>query len=841
MNGTPNGTPAGTSGGTAATRTRTRRKAKAGVSYAGWVLDKGAKVLIWYCLATVLFRCPSSQKDLLEGTPKVCKPYLQARDYVTPYATPYYQQYLEPTVQKAQPYVEKLNQQVYQPGQKVYQQYAAPRVEQVQKVGHEQWEKSVKPQLEVARQQAGKQYNAVLGPYVQKVQDVVNPQVQSLKTSASDIWELEVEPVYRRTAPYAQKLLTQGRQFAVDTALPQAQYASSAAWSFWARQIWPKMRVLYGENVEPQLMRITERLGRYRDEKKLEAKVKSIETSSSLTSASSAAAASASSVSSAISEATSGTSSASSVAASSTPVVDLREQFEGDLKNWEIVCAKAVEEGSEDLRERVNEIAARQHKSQVNGTGNALVTQLQETSNGAVSSVKSRILAIVGGLSAEPTDEDIESAETAVTQGVRNAGQTVKSRAQAVREWRTTFNIQTDELVEKALTSTLETIEGIRDIRLTEIARKYSSQEGLSHKDWTKYNELKKAVQVWRDDVKKITEGHAGIAAAKEAASEVESRGMTVAEGAANELARLRDVGKWKIAALDATNDFNSRVVPAAAARASKKIADKITDASEAIAGSSSKTAAPAGAVKSAVVDKASQVSEAVVGSSTGSAESFASKASAAVVGSEQPAVESVSSKIASSASSAASVASEAVVGSSTGSAESIVSVASAAVVGGQQPIIESVSSKVSGSGSSAASIVSSSVIGSSTGFAQSLAMEASSSVSSASSKAAASASSVASEASSAVIGTPSGAADTISDAASSASSAVMGTSTGSAESFASSASSKLSPSSSIDPSAASVLAAGRSSASSASSSGSSIGSAASSSVYSAASEASDH
>jgi hypothetical protein len=33
------------------------------------------------------------------------------------------------------------------------------------------------------------------------------------------------------------------------------------------RTAWPKVRVLYGENVEPQLVRIGERLGRYRDGK----------------------------------------------------------------------------------------------------------------------------------------------------------------------------------------------------------------------------------------------------------------------------------------------------------------------------------------------------------------------------------------------------------------------------------------------------------------------------------------------------------------------------------------------------------------------------------------------
>ena len=69
---------------TKSTRSSRRRPHK--LSYSGWVADKGAKLLIWYSLITVLFRCPSSQDDLYESSPKVCRDI--CRPEITLHPTP---------------------------------------------------------------------------------------------------------------------------------------------------------------------------------------------------------------------------------------------------------------------------------------------------------------------------------------------------------------------------------------------------------------------------------------------------------------------------------------------------------------------------------------------------------------------------------------------------------------------------------------------------------------------------------------------------------------------------------------------------------------------------------
>ena len=65
--------------------------------------------------------------------------------------------------------------------------------------------------------------------------------------------------------------------FTRNTAIPYSKWAWTTGVVFVDRIIWPKLRILYGENVEPQLVRIGERLGRYRDGKKLMAVVDGVD------------------------------------------------------------------------------------------------------------------------------------------------------------------------------------------------------------------------------------------------------------------------------------------------------------------------------------------------------------------------------------------------------------------------------------------------------------------------------------------------------------------------------------------------------------------------------------
>lgn len=703
-----------------------------------------ARLLLWYTIATVLFRCPSSPAELTEDSPRVCKPYFTVRTHTLPYTQPYYDAYVAPYVDHARPYYDRLDKQIITPAtaftSQKYETYGAPRVAQAQKYAQSQWEKSVRPQLQTAQAKAKAQYDASLAPHVDKASAAVLPYYDNARSTVLDTYQQRLLPAYVASMPYAQQVYAQGHHLAVDVVYPYFSMARRSSTSFLKRTIWPRLRILYGENVEPQLMRISERLGRYKDSKKLEAAVESVDvyacshiatypallitsSSSSLNSATSTVESLTSSAAGTIVEAAQSieTPTSSAVAESPDSKDESREKIENDLKTWQEKFARAADKGSEDLEGRVKEISERQVDSQAHGVGKALVVELEGTTEASVQRVKDTIARVVKRLPDNPSDDDFTSAYEEVNSATRTAGQSIKSKAQAIRAWKQGFDEETFNLVKAASDSTLEVIDNIRDLGLQEIGMRWAWMEGVTYKDWAKYHALKKTFDEWRDEVQATAMEHEGLHKAKHEGHKIEEEAMKIAEEAAKELARLKDVAKWKIYAQDDTDDFSTKIIPAAAANIYQKVVGKVSDASSAVAGSTQGTMeSVASSVSKAAADAVSTASSAVVGTETGSVESAASKVSEAVVGS-QAATDSIASVVSSKASDA-SVGAQSVLSAAKYKKDQ----ASASIIGTPPPVHESLASEASSSLSSASSKASSNL--------HSASSEASSSLSSASS-----------------------------------------------------------------------------------------------------------
>lgn len=206
---------------------------------------------------------------------------MTARSHLTPYLQPYYNTYAAPYVDTARPYIDKLDKKVYVPavklGKRSYETYGAPRVDQARAYGQGQWEKALRPQLELAREQARQRYESSLAPHVNKASAVTAPYYNVARHNILETYHSHVLPAYTSSLPYAQKAYALGHSFAIDTGLPYAQWSWTSTAAFVDRTLWPKLRILYGENVEPQLIRIGERLGRYRDGKKVKSAVEAID------------------------------------------------------------------------------------------------------------------------------------------------------------------------------------------------------------------------------------------------------------------------------------------------------------------------------------------------------------------------------------------------------------------------------------------------------------------------------------------------------------------------------------------------------------------------------------
>jgi hypothetical protein len=393
-----------------------------------------------------------------------------------------------------------------------------------------------------------------------------------------------------------------------------------------------------------------------------------------------------------------------------------------DLKTWQEKFAKAADEGSDELEVRITEISDRLIQNQAQKVGPALNIQLEETVKSSLSSLKSNIISIVG------SSKDDEEKEEALGTAVRKAGVAIKEKAQAVRTWRQSYDRETNDLVSKAASDTFEIIDHIRDLGLQEIGMRWAWTDGITHKDWAKYHKLKGKFDEWRADVEKVATEHPGLETARAASEEVESKAMETAEVAAKELARLKETGRWKISTGDSSNDWSTKIMPAAVANAGQKILDKVSEASEAVAGTSQGTIESVTSVASSAAADAVSSAQSIASDVSGSASSVASSPSD--IGTSQGSVESVVSVASASASSISDQASSSVIGTKQGSIESVASVAkasatsivdqaSSSVIGTSQGTVESIASVASESASSLSNRASSSVVGSEPGVAE--------------------------------------------------------------------------------------------------------------------------
>jgi hypothetical protein len=671
----------------------------------------------------MLFRCPSSLTKLDASSPRVCSPYLQARSYATPYLDPYYATYVAPQVEKVKPYTDRFERQVYTPAAKFtaekYATYGARRVEQAKKYSNAQWDKSIRPQLQTAQAKAKGQYDVFLGPHVKTVTTATAPYYDQTKASLEEIYHLSLLPAYDASRPYLRKGYAFGNHAVVNVVFPHVRSAKDATLAFLTRTVWPRVRVLYGANVEPQLVRISERLGRYRDQQKVESVVDAMDSQSTIASESNqilptVAASSAPSASPSASPksgwgvfddffgAEASSTAASQVELASTAIQpaksqptgeELQAQLNEDLRKWQTKFATAADKGSDDLEQRVAELTKRQVESGVKGHGRALVVKLEETADSTVKSLQSYIKHTVESMPADASEQDLEAAYEKCGVKTRELGLAVKERAQDVRAWKLAYDQETDSLVQAAVGSTVEVLEKIQGLGLQEVGMRWAWLDGVTYNDWQKYHKLRNTLTEWQAEVEAVGSQHDGLRVAHQEAKKLEDDAMDISARMVNELIRLKDVAKWKLWASDATDDFTNKVVPARVFKAAQEASSQVSEAvhgsstpvSESIVSSVKAASSQASEAVQAVPSQASealhsvssQVSEAIHGSSTplsenvaSSAKSLSSQASEAILGSETPLGEGVASSVSSQLSHARAKASSAAVeGASSASA----------------------------------------------------------------------------------------------------------------------------------------------------------------------------
>ena len=363
------------------------------------------RLTVWYVITVALFQCPSSITELNESSPRICKPYINARSHIQPYLQPYYDTYAGPYVEKARPYAEQLNQRAVSPAAKIAQQnynkYAAPRLDQVKAYGQQQWQRTVVPQVVLAQKKASELYDVSVAPHVRKASSVAEPYYEAARDNAIIVHQKHIIPVLDTSTPYLMRAYSSTKEFALTTGLPYVQRGWNLLVIFVDGTLWPKVKGLYGDNVKPQLVLISERIAKYQEGRKMKAVMEEAESSIEASSAASTLVSSQTGLSASPESLVGQTSTTPEASASPTPLTEeeqlaaAKEQIASDLHTWQQKFAVAADKGSEDLADRVREIVEGLMSSGIDGEGKRLATALNKTSDLEIANAKSSINAAV--------------------------------------------------------------------------------------------------------------------------------------------------------------------------------------------------------------------------------------------------------------------------------------------------------------------------------------------------------------------------------------------------------------------------------------------------------------
>jgi len=182
-----------------------------------------------------------------------------------------------PYVEIARPYAQTFNEHIYTPASNLakqgYDTYGAPALSQVKEYGRKQWHTEIVPRLRSAKKTTDRVFVTHLGPYVQQVVAVLSPYTETV----TDLNEKYILPLYIHSQPFLSKAYSTGQDVLATTVFPLTQRAWSSAMVFVNGAVWPTVTGLYSENVEPQLVKIGERLASYREGQKLRAVVEEVE------------------------------------------------------------------------------------------------------------------------------------------------------------------------------------------------------------------------------------------------------------------------------------------------------------------------------------------------------------------------------------------------------------------------------------------------------------------------------------------------------------------------------------------------------------------------------------
>lgn len=507
------------------------------------------------------------------------------------------------------------------PTQKLATRYGSPLVERGQDFVATQWEVNGQPHLTRLQIIAKMRHDQFVAPHLERANEALGPYIASAKAGTAHAMEHYGVPAYHFVTPYAVMVYGAAHQVVMTTVVPTANWAWTSTNTFLDTAVWPQLRLVYQDNVEPQLVRIGERLERYRSKAKLRVlrekasakydypahitvpersrltqryrdtetrmtppKVQSASSSAEHKMSSSTVEQVVEPTESQIVEADDTAVNSNSESVEESYNSETESTFEDSQTETETdadsAANKQIETDSRkqtramvvsDLEQWQNKFAAQAEegaadiedrvdhisRSMIDHSAATDGQQLVNTLEATADREAAHIKKTITSIIAGGEDRSDEVQVEEAFAIIRAAGVTIKKKAQAVRAWRQQYEDELQGTVLAMADVHFQILEETRSLALQQIGMKWAWTEGITYEDWAKYHELKGIFNEWTEELRQLIVTNPSLLEAQEAAAKVEDEAMAIASDAAKELRRLKDVAQWKVANRDSTDEFD--------------------------------------------------------------------------------------------------------------------------------------------------------------------------------------------------------------------------------------------------------------------------------------------
>ncbi|KAG5364641.1 hypothetical protein CKK34_3456 [Yarrowia sp. E02] len=223
------------------------------------------RALFWYAVFLLYWKCPYGT-PLDTESPTLCGPLHCGIQRIEPVVKPYYDTYAEPYVMLARPYYTKTkelnNNYVVPAGQRagraglaVYNRFLAPHVDTVYTKGEELYESHAR------------EHHEVLTQHYNRAMQLANQQYEKARIVALTVYMDHVQPVLVKLEPHYDRAVRNVHSHVcprVKAYSYQLYYHAESLVGRTYAVVSPKIQEIWDKNVEPQLVKIRERVSLYR-------------------------------------------------------------------------------------------------------------------------------------------------------------------------------------------------------------------------------------------------------------------------------------------------------------------------------------------------------------------------------------------------------------------------------------------------------------------------------------------------------------------------------------------------------------------------------------------------